>query len=26
MVDENANDYTGLPLFHINAQIYSSLA
>ncbi|MEM3761078.1 MAG: class I adenylate-forming enzyme family protein, partial [Archaeoglobaceae archaeon] len=25
MVDENANDYTGLPLFHINAQIYSSL-
>jgi crotonobetaine/carnitine-CoA ligase len=25
MVDESANDYTGLPLFHINAQIYSSL-
>ncbi len=25
MVDETANDYTGLPLFHINAQIYSSL-
>ncbi len=25
MVDEGANDYTGLPLFHINAQIYSSL-
>ncbi len=24
-VDETANDYTGLPLFHINAQIYSSL-
>ncbi|HDN74432.1 MAG TPA: hypothetical protein ENG16_05385, partial [Archaeoglobus sp.] len=25
MVDETGNDYTGLPLFHINAQIYSSL-
>ena len=25
MIGENDNDYTGLPLFHINAQIYSSL-